>query len=148
MNHEHNGYSQYVIFDLSGETYGIPVVQVKEIITFPNITRVPRAPAHVEGIVNLRGNVITVTNLHKRLGLDQAEITRNTRIIVVEGNAGQDALGMIVDSVTEVVPIPEEIVESPSELIGNLEADYIRGVANREDRLILLLDLDRVLSHN
>lgn len=143
-----NGFNQYVIFSLSGETYGIPVTQVKEIITFPKVTRVPRAPAYVEGIINLRGNVITITNLHKRLGLGDNQITSCSRIVVVEGNSDREVLGMVVDGVSEVLPIGESVIEPPSDLVGTLDTNYLLGVANCNERLILLLDLEKVLSRN
>lgn len=135
---------QFVVFQLSKETYGVDIGQVSEIITMQQITKVPHTIEFIEGIINLRGRVIPVVDLRKRFGLPHDEITRNTRIVVIE--IGGNTLGMIVDGVSEVLRIAGDIVEAPPPAITSVDADYLEGVAKLEDRLIILLNLEKVLS--
>ncbi|MGB9661446.1 MAG: chemotaxis protein CheW [Moorellaceae bacterium] len=134
---------QLVVFQLAGETYGVDIAHVHEIIRLQPITQVPRTPSFVEGVINLRGRIIPVIDLHKRFGLPLAEATNNTRIMVVEVNG--ITVGMIVDAVLEVLRLPEENIEPPPPIIKGVDVAYLRGVGKWEDRLIILLDLDRVL---
>ncbi len=135
---------QLVIFDLAGEAYGVLIQAVLEIIRMQEITRIPQAPYFVEGVINLRGNVIPVADLRKRFGLPTAEETKDNRIVVVD-ISGQ-AIGMTVDAVTEVTRIPANTVEPPSSVITTAESDYLIGIAKLESGMIILLDLDRVLA--
>lgn len=135
---------QFVVFQLSKETYGVNIGQVSEIITMQQITKVPHTIEFIEGIINLRGRVIPVVDLRKRFGLAYDEITRNTRIVVIE--IGGNTLGMIVDGVSEVLRIASDTVEAPPPAITSVDADYLEGVAKLEDRLIILLNLEKVLS--
>lgn len=135
---------QFVVFQLSKETYGVDIGQVSEIITMQQITKVPHTIEFIEGIINLRGRVIPVVDLRKRFGLAHDEITRNTRIVVIE--IGGNTLGMIVDGVSEVLRISSDVVEAPPPAITNVDADYLDGVAKLEDRLIILLNLEKVLN--
>ncbi|HEX3032528.1 MAG TPA: chemotaxis protein CheW [Bacillota bacterium] len=139
-----NEEKQFVVFQLSKETYGVDIGQVSEIITMQQITKVPHTIEFIEGIINLRGRVIPVVDLRKRFGLPCDEITRNTRIVVIE--IGGNTLGMIVDGVSEVLRISGDIVEAPPPAITNVDADYLEGVAKLEDRLIILLNLEKVLT--
>lgn len=134
---------QLVVFQLAGETYGVDIAHVHEIIRLQHITQVPRTPEFVEGVINLRGRIIPVIDLHKRFGLPPAEATNNTRIMVVEVNG--ITVGMIVDAVLEVLRLPEENIEPPPPIIKGVDVAYLRGVGKWEDKLIILLDLDRVL---
>jgi len=134
---------QLVIFQLGREEFAVDVSQVREIIRMQDITRMPKAPSFVEGIINLRGQIIAVIDLAQRLSLESAERDSETRIIVVE--AGDAKVGMIVDSVSEVMRISEEEVEPSPALAADVEAVYIKGVVKRDNRLIILLDLARVL---
>lgn len=134
---------QLVVFQLAGETYGVDIGHVHEIIRLQPITQVPRTPEFVEGVINLRGRIIPVIDLHKRFGLPPAEATNNTRIMVVEVNG--ITVGMIVDAVLEVLRLPEENIEPPPPIIKGVDVAYLRGVGKWEDKLIILLDLDRVL---
>lgn len=134
---------QLVIFQLGREEFAVDVSQVREIIRMQEITRMPKAPSFVEGIINLRGQIIAVLDLAQRLSLESAERDSETRIIVVE--AGDAKVGMIVDSVSEVMRISEEEVEPSPALAADVEAVYIKGVVKRDNRLIILLDLARVL---
>lgn len=135
---------QFVVFQLSKETYGVDISQVSEIITMQQITKVPHTIEFIEGIINLRGRVIPVVDLRKRFGLPFDEMTRNTRIVVIE--IGGNTLGMIVDGVSEVLRISSDIVEAPPQAVTSADADYLEGVAKLEDRLIILLNLEKVLN--
>ncbi|HXG24639.1 MAG TPA: chemotaxis protein CheW [Chthonomonadales bacterium] len=135
---------QIVAFRLAGETYGIPISLVHEIIRSCEVTAVPCTAEHVRGVINLRGKVVPVIDLRRRLGLPSAEETRTTRIIVVELPEG--VLGMIVDAVSAVLRLPESQIEPPSELVAELDTDLIRGVGKNADELIVLLDIQKILS--
>ncbi len=135
---------QVVVFSLGSEAYGVPIGAVREIIRMQDITRVPRMPEFVEGVVNLRGKVIPVIDLRKRLGLGAAEKSKDNRIVVVDG--GGEDIGMIVDMVTEVLRLPANSVEMVSGVISSTDSEYLMGIAKLESRLIILLDLRKVLS--
>lgn len=135
---------QLVVFELANEVYGVAISRVQEIIRMTTITRLPRAPEFVEGVINLRGKVIPVVDLKKRFGLQEGERTKASRIVVVD--VGDHTIGMVVDAVSEVLRVPSGAVEPPSPVVTTIESDYIRGIAKLEGRLIILLDLDKVLS--
>ncbi len=137
-----NGEEQVVVFDLAGESYGIEIGHVQEIIRLPAITSVPRAPAFVEGVVNLRGRVIPVINLRARFGLPDGERGRASRIVVLE--TGGQTVGALVDAVSEVLRIPRETIEPPGATLQGPETAHLRGIAKLEDRLVILLDLETV----
>lgn len=135
---------QVVVFQLAGESYGVDIARVQEIKAMSPITAVPRAPEFVEGVINLRGQITPVVNLHTRFGLEGREHTKETRIIVV--NMDGDWVGLIVDSVSEVVRLAGDSIESPSDLVATVDSDFVRGIAKvNEERLIILLDLERML---
>ena len=135
---------QLVVFDLASEAFGVNIGAVREIIRMQDITRVPETPEFVEGIINLRGSVIPVIDLRKRFTLPTTERDRENRIVVVD-IGGQD-LGMVVDAVTEVLRISGDSVEPPSSVISSADSAYLLGIAKLDERLIILLDLDRVLT--
>jgi purine-binding chemotaxis protein CheW len=135
---------QLVVFQLAAELYGVEIARVHEIIRLPTVTRVPRAPSFVEGIINLRGKVIPVVDLRRRFGLPTAEHTRASRIVVVE--LGDQVVGIIVDGVSEVLRVNSAIVEPPSPVVAGVDSEYLQGIAKLPDRLVILLDLDRVLA--
>ena len=135
--------SQVVLCELAGELYGVDIARVEEIIRLPEITRVPRAPHSVEGVINLRGTVIPVVDLRQVLGLPMSEPTKSSRVVVVE--VSQHTIGMIVDAVTEVLRVPESAVEPPSAIVTDLDTTDLRGIAKLDGRLVMLLDLDRAL---
>lgn len=135
---------QLVVFALGSEYYGVDSADVREILRMQSITLVPGAPHFVEGVINLRGRVVPVVDLRKKLHLPVSEQTRENRIVVVDV-AGQD-VGVIVDAVTEVLRILLSTVESPSAMITDSDSDYLRGIAKLENKLIILLDLTKVLS--
>jgi purine-binding chemotaxis protein CheW len=109
------------------------------------ITNVPRAPDFVEGVINLRGKVIPIVDLRKRFGLEGREHDKHTRIIVIE--ISMMIVGFVVDSVSEVLRIPANTVEPPPPVVSGLESEYIEGVGNMDDRLLVLLDLNQLLSN-
>ncbi len=135
---------QFVVFKLGRETYGLDIAAVREIITMQTITEVPRTMEYVEGVINLRGRVIPVFNLHKKFGLQADMFTRSTRIVVVEVEG--NTIGMVVDGVSEVLRISGDIVERPSSILTDIDTDYLAGVAKLDERLVILLDLEKVLS--
>ncbi|MPS32926.1 MULTISPECIES: chemotaxis protein CheW [Salinivibrio] len=135
---------QWVTFQLEEETYGINVMQVREVLRYTEIAPVPGAPDYVLGIINLRGNVVTVIDTRSRFGLASAEVTDNTRVIVIE--AETQVIGIMVDSVAEVVYLKtSEIDTTPS--VGTEEsAKFIQGVSNRNGELLILVDLNKLLT--
>ena len=134
---------QLVLFDLAAEHYAIDSMNVREIIRMQSITKIPGAPASVEGVINLRGKVTPVMDLRKRLGLVVGQESKETRIVVVEVE-GQD-VGLIVDGVSEVLRIPVSVIEPTSTIVAAEEADFILGVAKLETKLVILLDIGRLL---
>lgn len=135
--------NQYVVFRLGRETYGVGISTVLEIITMQAITEVPGTENYVEGVINLRGLVIPVFNLFKKFKLSGGDITKSTRIVVVEANG--DNVGMMVDEVSEVVRIKKDCIEPPSKILSGIGEEYLAGVAKHEGKLVILLDLGRVL---
>src|SRR4030088_1659713 len=135
---------QLVVFQLGAELYGVEIARVHEIIRLQAVTRVPHAPAFVEGVINLRGKVIPVVDLRRRFGLPLAEHTRASRIVVVE--IGDQVVGIVVDGVSEVLRINPALIEPPSPVVAGIDSEYLRGIARLPDRLVILLDLDRVFA--
>ncbi|PWA13525.1 chemotaxis protein CheW [Pueribacillus theae] len=133
-----------VIFQLKNEEYGVDVQQVQSIERMIHITRVPKMPAFVKGVINLRGIVTPIIDLKERFSIDTEDYTESTRIIIV---AVEDKeVGLIVDAANDVIDIPADAVEPPPEVVGHIEADYLQGIAKLGDRLLILLNLDKVLS--
>lgn len=136
---------QLVSFNLGSEEFGVDIGMVQEIVRMPEITRVPRTPAFVEGVVNLRGKIIPVVDLRKRFRLPVGETTKSTRIIIVTMNGR--TVGMIVDGVSEVRRISADSVEPTPEMVASaIDASYLKGIAKLEGRLLILLDLNLVLN--
>ena len=135
---------QVVSFKLGSEEYGVDIAQVQEINRMVAVTHVPRGPQFMEGVINLRGQLIPIIDLRARFGMARAEHTKNTRIVVTE--IGAKRVGMVVDSVSEVLRLPVEDIEPAPEMITGVDTEYIRGVGKIEDRLIILLDLARIIS--
>ena len=135
---------QWVTFKLDNETYGINVMRVQEVLRYTEIAPVPGAPSYVLGIINLRGNVVTVIDTRQRFGLHSGEISDNTRIVIIE--ADKQVVGIMVDSVAEVVYLRQsEIETAPS--VGNEEsAKFIQGVCNKNNELLILVELDKMMS--
>ena len=133
---------QLVVFDLADEGYGVDISAVREIIRLQEITHVPRTPEFVEGVINLRGKVIPVVDLRGRFNLEVGEQTKDNRIVVID--IGGKDIGMVVDAVTEVSRIAADAVEPPSSFITTADSEYLLGIAKLNNRLIILLDLQRV----
>ena len=135
---------QLVTFSIGEEEFGVDILKVQEIIRTMEITKVPRAQDFVEGVINLRGKVIPIIDLRRRFGLSTRDHDKHTRIIVIEIN--NMIVGFVVDSVSEVLRIPASTVEPPPPVVSGLESEYISGVGKLEDRLLILLDLNKLLS--
>lgn len=131
-----------VTFNL-GEEYGVPINQVQEIVRVTGITMVPNSPAYMEGVINLRGRVLPVVNLRKRLKIEVKEMTKASRIVVTE--VGSKIIGLLVDAVSHVIKLPAEFVDNAPEEVLDIDTDYITGVGKVKERLIILLDLERLL---
>ncbi len=136
---------QLVSFRIGEEEFGLDILRVQEIIRLQELTRVPNSPEFVEGVINLRGKVIPVIALRKRFGLAQLPPSKQTRIVVIEVQGS--VLGFIVDSVSEVLRISAATVEPPPRL-GKVEREYVSGMGKLENRLLILLDVDRLMSAN
>ena len=135
---------RWVTFRLGQELYGVNVMQVREVLRYTDIAPVPGAPDYVLGIINLRGNVVTVMDTRMRFGLSPAEVTDNTRIMIIE--SGNNVVGILVDSVAEVADLnTNEIDDTPN--VGTEDsAKFISGVCNRDEDLLILIDLTKLLS--
>ena len=141
---QRTGEEQIVIFEVGNESYGVDIGRVHEIIRRLQITRVPGAPGYVEGVINLRGKVIPVVELRQRFGLPPEENLKEGRIVVVE--VGGHTVGMGVDGVSEVLRVPLSSIEPPSPLVTGIDSAYVRAICKLEEKLIILLDLDHILS--
>jgi purine-binding chemotaxis protein CheW len=126
--------------------YGVPITQVQEIITVTRPTQLPQAPDFVEGIINLRGKIIPIIDLKKRFGMGASDITSETRSVVVEVD-GQ-TVGIIVDEVSEVLRVANDDIEPPPAVVGGITAEYLTGVGKIEGRLLILLDMNKILTES
>ncbi|MEW5681766.1 MAG: chemotaxis protein CheW [Pseudomonadota bacterium] len=135
---------QWVTFKLQEETYGINVMQVQEVLRYTEIAPVPGSPDYVLGIINLRGNVVTVIDTRSRFGLEPADVTDNSRIVIIE--ADKQVIGILVDSVAEVVYLRASEIDTAPNVGTDESARFIQGVSNREGELLILVDLNKLLS--
>jgi purine-binding chemotaxis protein CheW len=135
---------QLVVFNLGEEAYAVDITMVREIIQLQPITRVPGTPSSVEGVINLRGSIIPIVDLRKRFQLIKIEHNKDTRIVVVNCK-GQD-VGVIVDSVAQVLRIPVDSIEAASSVFSGDHLEHLMGIVKLSNRLVILLDMDRVLS--
>ena len=135
---------QWVTFRLDDETYGINVMQVQEVLRYSEIAPVPGAPSYVLGIINLRGNVVTVIDTRQRFGLPSTEVTDNTRIVTIE--ADKQVVGILVDSVAEVVYLRESEIETAPNVGNDEAAKFIQGVCNKNGELLILVALEKMMS--
>ena len=135
---------QVVSFRLGGEEYGVDISGVQEIIRMVEITHVPRAPRFMEGVINLRGQLIPIIDLRTRFGMPRCEQTKSTRIVVTE--IGSKKVGIVVDAVSEVINIPLDEVENAPDMIAGVGTEYIQGVGKVNGRLVILLDLTMVMT--
>jgi len=135
---------QMVSFAVGGEDYGIGIQTVKEVIKIKNITQLPKTPSFVRGVINLRGDVIPVIDLREKFGLPQEDYTDKTRVIVVELDG--KSIGMVVDSVSTVINIAQNDIEPPPSLVGGLSAEFLKGVGKIGEELIILINIEKVLT--
>ena len=134
---------QLVVFRLAAENYAVSILQVQEIKRLTDITRVPQTPEYIKGVMNLRGSVMPVVDLTKRLNLPKQEYTDDTRIIIVK--LDDIVVGMVVDAVLEVTALVKEQIERPDGMMGGVDAQFLDGVGKEEDRLLILLNLENTL---
>lgn len=135
---------QWVTFRLAGETYGINVMQVQEVLRHTEIAPVPGAPSYVLGIINLRGNVVTVIDTRHRFGLESGEINDNSRIVIIEAEG--HVVGILVDSVSEVVYLRQSEVETAPNVGNDESAKFIQGVCHKNGELLILIELNKLLT--
>lgn len=133
---------QLVVFKLGREEYGVSILQVQEIKRITEITRVPHTPEYIKGVINLRGSVLPVIDLKKRLNLPQQVATEDARIIIVK--VKEISVGMIVDAVSEVMTLGQQNIDSPDIVAGSVSANYLSGVGKLENRLLILLNLETI----
>lgn len=135
---------QFVSFLLGSEEYCVDIFEVQEIINLPTIKQIPGAPSFVDGIINLRGKIVPIIDFRKRLNLNVTEFTRHTRVVIVQVN--NRVIGFIVDMVSGVFKIDEADIEVTPDVVTSVNVEYISGVAKLEHRLIIILDLDKILT--
>ena len=140
---EGTGTLQLVSFRLASEEYGIEITKVQEIILMGEITRVPQTPEYIMGLINLRSTVIPIVDLRLRFGLPQEQTSDETRIMVV--NVAGKTIGIIVDAVSEVLRISQEQIAPPPPTVAGLGREYLTGLVKLEKRLLILLDIDKIL---
>ncbi|MHB9154424.1 MAG: chemotaxis protein CheW [Endomicrobiales bacterium] len=139
-----SNHQQLVVFNLADEEYGVTIIQIQEIIRQPEIARIPGMPAFIEGVINLRGKIIPVIDLRKRFALDEKVATDKTRVVVAD--AGGQTIGLVVDSVSEVVNLSLDQIEAIPPTIASVDAEYLSGVGKLDKRMVILLDLSKLLN--
>ncbi|WP_139490152.1 chemotaxis protein CheW [Brevibacillus dissolubilis] len=135
---------QAILFKMGNEFYGLPIDAVKEIIKPLPVTRFPKSPEYVEGVINLRGQILPIVNLRNKFGLEPLEITEDSRFIDL--NLGALKLGIVVDAVSEVERISQKMIEPAPPIVAGVEGKYLRGIAHLGERLVMLLDLDEIFA--
>ncbi|HET9744023.1 MAG TPA: chemotaxis protein CheW [Terriglobales bacterium] len=130
-------------FRIGKETFGVPIGLVHEIVRVPEITAVPEAPDYIEGVINLRGKIVSVVDLRKRFGETKIESSRKNRILVAE--IEQRLVGLIVDAASEVIRLPEQQIEAPPDVFQENEVNYVTGVGKLNGRLVILVELTKIL---
>jgi purine-binding chemotaxis protein CheW len=143
---KHDELIQLVSFMLDGEEYGVEVLKVREIIRMPTITTMPNTAQHIEGIINLRGKVIPIISMRKRFGLFESDNDSQTRIIIMDVDG--DLTGFIVDAVSEVIRIRSSEIQPPPTMVssGGVGQEFITGIFNHTDRLLIVMDVDRMFT--
>lgn len=141
-NKEERKEQQLVGFSLGDEEYGVDILKVQEINRMVSISRIPKAPDYIEGIINLRGKVIPIINLRVRFGLEKKNNNKQTRIVVVDIKG--KILGIVVDAVSEVLRLASNTIEPPPPLVSGKGVDYIKGVGKIKEKLLILLDLEKI----
>lgn len=141
------GSEQYLTFQLAGEEYGVDILRVQEIKGWERATRIPHAPHYVLGVINLRGAIVPIIELRRRFGVESVEFGPTTVVIVVKvaGERGERTVGMVVDAVCEVYNVAAPDVKPPPEVGSTVDAAFVRGLAAVEDKMLILLDIDRLI---
>ncbi len=142
--------NQYLTFSLAGETFALDIAQVREVLELAALTRIPRTPRFMRGVINLRGHAVPVVDMRLKFGMEPTEDTVNTCIIIVEARLGGDGavLGALVDSVSEVVEMPPAHIEPAPRMGTSIRADFIRGIGKQDERFVIVLDVARVFSED
>jgi purine-binding chemotaxis protein CheW len=138
------GIGSYILFSVAGTTYGLPSGEVRHMEMIEDVTRVPNAPGFIDGVVFSRGQVVPVVNLRARFGFERAAFDLRSRLIVVQ-SAGR-LIGLVADSAREFIRIPPDAVQPPNEALAGMSGRYVEGIASIGDRLVLVLNLDRILN--
>lgn len=138
--------SKVIVFQLKNQQYGVDIQQIRSIERLQNITTIPNTSDFIKGVINLRGEVIAIIDLRERLNIDQVDITDNTRVLIV--SVDQVQIGLIVDSATDVLDIDPTSIDPSPEIVGDIDVTFVKGVAKLENKLLILLDLARVLNFN
>ncbi len=133
----------WVIFKLNDQSFGIDIMKVKEIVPCWDIVKIPDAPDYVEGIIHMRGKIVPIVNLKEKFGMEETEKSDNTRIIVIESE--KRGIGFAVDDASEMVSLGVESYESIPEMVGGIDRKYIQGVGKLSDRLLIFLDLEKLM---
>jgi purine-binding chemotaxis protein CheW len=142
------GSEQYLTFQLAGEEYGVDILRVQEIKGWEKATRIPHAPHYVLGVINLRGAIVPIIELRRRFGLESVEFGPTTVVIVVKvaSERGERTVGMVVDAVCEVYNVDAADVKPPPEVGSSVDTAFVRGLATVEDKMLILLDIDRLIN--
>jgi len=140
--------TQYLTFHLAGEEYAVDILQVREIITYGTLTKVPHTPASIRGVINLRGNVVPVVDLGIKFGLTPSPVTDRTCIVIVEANINESrtVMGIIADSVSQVISMSEDNILPAPAFGTRVRIDFLRGMGQSGDKFVLVLEIDKVLS--
>jgi purine-binding chemotaxis protein CheW len=138
------GLDSYILFSVAGTTYALPSREVRHMEMIEGITRVPNAPAFIDGVVFSRGQVVPVVNLRARFGFERAPFDLRSRLLVVQSGARQ--IGLVADTAREFVNIPPDAIQPPNDALTGMSGRYVEGIASMGDRLILVLSLDRILN--
>ncbi len=138
------GLGSYILFTVAGTTYALPSSEVRHMEMIDDITRVPNAPSFIDGVVFSRGQVVPVVNLRARFGFDRAAFDLRSRLIVVQ--SGSRLIGLVVDAAREFVAIAPDLIQPPNEALSGMSGRYVDGIASMRDRLILILNLERILN--
>jgi purine-binding chemotaxis protein CheW len=142
------GAEQYLTFQLAGEEYGVDILRVQEIKGWERATRLPHAPHYVLGVINLRGAIVPIIELRRRFGLESVEFGPTTVVIVVKvaSDRGERTVGMVVDAVCEVYNVGADDVKPPPEVGSSVDTAFVRGLATIENKMLILLDIDRLIN--
>jgi purine-binding chemotaxis protein CheW len=140
--------TQYLTFKLEDEVFALDITQVREVLDYTTVTKVPRTPEFMSGVINLRGSVVPVVDMRLKFGMSKTEKTVNTCIIIVEIDVEGEriVLGALADSVQEVIELGPESIEPPPRLGARLKTEFIMGMGKRDDHFIIILDIDKVFS--